>query len=103
MSFVDILRYQIEILVGPLITRHLGMGQIRLRIAQPRGQPIGIHLASHFGEFRPNVTADQFGFARAGDRQRMAGGAEHLPEARFALIDRSGRFSHAATILGSNL
>ena len=91
MSFdCDILRHDIEVLVGPLITRHLGMGQIRLRVAQPGRQPIRIHLAPHFGEFRPNIAANQFGFAGARDRERMTRRAEHLPEARLALIDQVG-------------
>ncbi len=81
----DVLRDFVKILVGPAVSRHARVRQIGFGVTQPSDQPIRIHLATDFGEFRADVATDQFRFARASDRQGMAGRAKHLPEAQLAL------------------
>ena len=45
------------------------MWQVALRIAKPRHQPLSVHLAANFGEFRANFAANQLRFSGTGDRQ----------------------------------
>src|SRR5690348_6391842 len=89
-TLCDVLRNAIKVRVRPLITWHLAVRQISLRIAQPGDQPIRIHLAPDFGQLRPNIAADQAGRTSPCDRERMTGRAEHLPKPKLTLIGRVG-------------
>src|SRR6516162_5447428 len=81
----DVLRNLVEVFVRPAIARHARMRQIGFGIAQPGYQPIRVNLAADFGEFGADIATNQLCLAGARDRQRVAGGTEHLPETQFAL------------------
>src|ERR1700687_2019831 len=61
----DVLRDLVEILVRPAIARHAGVREIALRIAKPDDEPVWIDFSADFGQLRPNIAADQLGFAGA--------------------------------------
>src|SRR5450432_2571290 len=83
----DVLRDLVEIFIRPAVARHPSVRQVALRVAKPREEPIGVDLAANFGQLRTNIAANQLRFPGAGDRQRVACGAKHLPETGLSLRD----------------
>src|SRR5690242_16174273 len=77
----DVTGDDIQVAVRPFVTRHLALGEVGLWTAQPSHQPVRVHFAADFGQFGPDLSANQLGFTGAYDGHGMTSGAKHLTKA----------------------